>query len=213
LNIKKANLLGWSMAGNEITEFAIQYPERTNRLIYFEGGYDMSDESFSTIYKTVHKFLQPDSIVLQSLDAYRDWYHNSWYGDIEWNPIIEANLIASTLINPDGSVTTIPNNHVFKLLLESAMNYHRDYEKIQTPALAIYTNSFFYPPGKDDGIVNIYKNMEENIINPWRQSSIIRIKSELKDVTIKEMPGGTHTSLIFLDRDFVIESINSFLLE
>jgi pimeloyl-ACP methyl ester carboxylesterase len=213
LNIKKANLLGWSMAGNEITEFAIQYPDRTNRLIYFEGGYDMSDESFSTIYKTVHKFLQPDSIVLQSLDAYRDWYHNSWYGDIEWNPIIEANLIASTLINPDGSVTTIPNNHVFKLLLESAMNYHRDYEKIQTPALAIYTNSFFYPPGKDDGIVNIYKNMEENIINPWRQSSIIRIKSELKDVTIKEMPGGTHTSLIFLDRDFVIESINSFLLE
>jgi len=213
LNIEKANLLGWSMAGNEITEFAIEYPERTNRLIYFEGGYDLSDESFKTINKTVHKFLQPDSIVLQSIDAYREWYHNLWFGDIEWNPVLEANLIASTIINPDGSVTTIPNNHITKLLLESAMSYHRDYKKIQGPALAIYSKSFFYPPGKDEGTVNIYKDMEKNIINPWRQSSISRIKSELKNVTIKEMLSGTHTSLIFLDRDFIIESVNSFLLD
>ena len=212
LNIKKANLLGWSMAGNEITEFAIQYPERTDRLIYFEGGYDLSDESFKTIYKKVHKLLQPDSIVLQSIDAYREWYHKSWFGDIELNPVIEANLIASTIINPDGSVTTIPDNNVFKLLMESAMSYHRDYEKIQSPALAIYTRSFFYPPGNDEETVNIYRNMEENIINPWRQSSINKIKSELKKVTIKEMPNGTHTSLIFSDRDFIIESVSSFLL-
>ena len=211
LNIKKANLLGWSMAGNEITEFASRYPERTNRLIYFEGGYDLSDDSFNTIYKTVHNFLQPDSIALQSIDAYREWYHNAWFGDIEWNPVIEANLIASTHINQDGSVTTIPNNNVFKLFLESAMSYHRDYKKIQIPVLAIYTNSFFYPPRRDEGIVNIYKNMEEVIINPWRQSSINRIKSELKDVTIKEIPCGTHISFIFLSRDSLVESITSFL--
>lgn len=211
LNIEKANLLGWSMAGNEITEFAIRYPERTNKLIYFEGGYDLSDESFRTIYKTVHKLLQPDSLVLQSIDAYREWYHNSWFGDIEWNPDIEANLLASSLINPDGSVRTIPDNHVFKLFLESAMSYHRDYKKIQAPALAIYTRSFFYPPGKNEGIVNIYKNMEENIIDPWRQSSINRIKSELKDITIKEIPIGTHVSFIFSGKDSIIESINSFL--
>ena len=211
LNIKKANLLGWSMTGNEITEFAIQYPERTNRLIYFEGGYDLSDESFKTIYNTVHHLLQPDSIVLQSIDAYRKWYHNAWFGDIEWNSIIEANLIASSHINKDGSVTTIPDNTEFKLFIESALSYHRDYKKIKIPVLAIYTSSFFYPPGKDEGTVNIYKNMEENIINPWRQNSINRIKSELKDVTIKVIPYGTHLSFIFLSRDSLVESITSFL--
>jgi hypothetical protein len=92
------------------------------------------------------------------------------------------------------------------------MSYHRDYEKIQSPALAFYTKSFFYPPIKDERTVNIYTNMEENIINPWRKSSINRIKLELKNVNIKEIPTGTHTSLIFLSRDFVVESINSFLL-
>lgn len=213
LSIEKANLLGWSMAGNEITEFAIRYPERTKSLIYLEGGYDLSDESFKTIHQTVHRFLQPDSIALQSIDTYREWYHNLWFGDIEWNPVLEANLNASALINPDGSVTTIPDDYVSKLLLESAMSYHREYEKIQCPALAIYTRSFFYPPGKDEGTVNIYKNMEENIIKPWRQYSINRIKSELKNVTIKDIPVGTHTSLIFLSKDSIIESINSFLLK
>ncbi len=131
LNIEKANLLGWSMAGNEITEFGIKYPERTNSLIFLEGGYDLSDESFKTIHQTVHRFLQPDSIALQSIDTYREWYHNLWFGDIEWNPVLEANLNASALINPDGSVTTIPDDYVSKLLLESAMSYHREYEKIQ----------------------------------------------------------------------------------
>jgi hypothetical protein len=99
------------------------------------------------------------------------------------------------------------------LLLESAMSYHRDYEKIQSPALAIYTKSFFHPPRIDEETIKIYRNMEENIINPWRQSSIDKIKSELKKVTIIEMTNGTHTSLIFLDRDFIIESISSFLLD
>lgn len=211
LNIEKANLLGWSMAGNEISEFATRYPERTSRLIYFEGGYDLSDEAFRTIHKTVRKFLQPDSMVLQSIDAYREWYHHLWFGDIEWNPVLEANLAATTLINPDGSVTIIPNDHVSKLILESAMSYHRDYGKIKSPVLAFYTKSFFYPPAKDEGTIHIYKNMEEYIINPWRQSSINRIRSELKNVTVKELPGGTHTSLIFLSRDSIVESINTFL--
>ena len=31
LEIQKANLLGWSWAGNEITEFAIRHPERINK--------------------------------------------------------------------------------------------------------------------------------------------------------------------------------------
>mgnify|MGYP007056088951 CR=1 FL=1 len=109
-------------------------------------------------------------------------------------------------------MTTIPNNHITKLLFESAMSYPCDYKKIQSSALAIYTKSFLYPPRKDEETVKIYRNMEENIIYPWRQSSMNKIKSELKKVTIKEIPNGTHTSLIFLSSDFLVESINSFLL-
>lgn len=212
LKISKANLLGWSMGGNEITEFAIRYPERTNKLIYFESGYDLSEEAFKKILKTIPKSPFPDSSDLCTIDSYRKWYHNFWFPDVDWNPTLEANLKASTQINPDGSVTTIPNDSIFKKLLELAMSYHRDYKLIQAPALAMYTKQFFVPPVKDDDVVAAYEEMEKNIINPWRLSNIARIRTELKNVIIKEMPEGSHVSFIFLSTDSLVKSINSFLL-
>lgn len=212
LKISKANLLGWSMGGNEITEFAIRYPERTNKLIYFESGYDLSEDAFKKILKTIPQSPFPDSLNLRTLDTYRKWYHKFWFADVDWNPTLEANLKATTQVNPDSSVTTIPNDSISKILLESAMSYHRDYKMIQAPVLAIYTKRFFVPPVNEENIVSLYEDMEKNIINPWRLSSMNSIKAELKNVIIKEMPFGSHTSFIFLSRDSLIESINSFLL-
>lgn len=212
LEIDKANLLGWSWAGNEITEFAIRYPERTNKLIYFESGYDLSEEAFKNILKTLPLSPFADSLDLYSFDAYREWYHKFWFADMDWNPTLEANLKATTQIGSDGTVTTIPNDNISKLLLESGMSYHRDYKMIQAPTLVIYTKRFFVPPVKDSNVVSVYEEMEKNIISPWRLSSMNQIKSEIKNVTIKEMPLGTHTSSIFLSKDSLIKSINTFLL-
>jgi pimeloyl-ACP methyl ester carboxylesterase len=213
MSIEKANLLGWSMGGSEITEFAIRYPERTDKLIYLEAGYDLSDEAFRTILKNIPVSPFPDKVDLYSLDAYRSWYHKFWFGDIEWNHILESNLVASTSINSDGSVMTRPNDRISKSFLESIMSYHRDYKKIQAPALAIFTNTFFYPPNDEKVTIDFYDTLEKNVIDPWRQHSINRIKSELRNVQVKFMPAGTHVSFIFLSKDSLIESINSFLLQ
>lgn len=213
LNIIKANLLGWSMGGNEITEFAIRYPERTNKLIYFESGYDLSDEAFNNILKTIPKSPLPDSLDLKTFDAYRKWYHNYWFADVDWNPSLEANLKASTQINTDSTVRTIPNDYIFKMLLETAKSYHRDYKLVQAPALAIYTEPFFVPSVENENIVSAYTEMEKNIINPWRLSNMSRIRAEIKNITIKKMSMGSHTSLLFLSRDSIIECIDSFLLK
>jgi pimeloyl-ACP methyl ester carboxylesterase len=212
LKIEKANLLGWSNGGNEITEFAIRYPERTNKLIYFESGYDLSDEAFKNIIKTLPVSPFADSLNLRSKDAYREWYHKFWFADIAWNPTLEANLKASTKVNPDGSVSTIPNDSISKLLLASTMSYHRNYRQIQAPALAIFTKRFFVPPVKDENIVSAYEEIEKNIITPWRLNSINKMKAEFKNITIKEMPLGSHVSFPFLNKESLIESIHSFLI-
>jgi pimeloyl-ACP methyl ester carboxylesterase len=213
LNISKANLLGWSMGGNEITEFAIRYPERTNKLIYLEAGYDLSDQAFKDMVKTVPRSPFPDSLDLRNTNTYRDWYHSFWFADVEWNPALEANLKATTEIHADGSVGTIPDDVIFQQVMAGAMGYHRDYKKVQAPALAFYTSKFFIPPVHDKQIVSAYEEMEKNMISPWRLRNMALIKSELKDITIKELPAGSHTSLLFLSKDSIIESINSFLLK
>ena len=61
-------------------------------------------------------------------------------------------------------------------------------------------------------LFKINNDNDNKVINPWRLSSMNSIKAELKNVIIKEMPFGSHISFIFLSRDSLIESINSFLL-
>lgn len=213
LQIPKANLLGWSMGGNEITEFAIQYPERTNKLIYFESGYDFSEKPFKVILEKMSKLAFAHDSDLVSLDAYKKWFHGFWFPDVNWNSTLESNLQASTHVNDDGSIRTIPNDKVSKIALESLMNYHRDYHKIIAPALVLYTNSFFHAANNDLTTDEIYANLEKEIINPWRQSNMNRIRKEMKNVTIKTMSNGSHVSFIFHCKDEIVKSINSFLLK
>jgi len=213
LEIDKASLLGWSFGGNEITEFAAQFPDRTNKLIYLEAGYDLADRAFKTLITAVPKSPFPDSTDLSSVNAFRKWYHGFWFPDVDWNPTLEANLQASIHINPDSSVTTLPNDNISKMLLESTMTYHRPYEKVQAQALVLYTKPFFSPAGNAADVIKSYEKMEGDLVDPWRQRSMDQVKKELKGADIRMMPNGTHVSCIFLSREYLIEVINSFLVE
>lgn len=213
LQISKANLLGWSLSGNDITEFAIQYPQRTKKLIYFEAGYDMSEKPFNSILKTVSKIAFADSSDLASLEAYRNWYQNFWFPDIEWNSTLESNLMASIQIKPDNSIQPIPNNEVSRNTLQSAMRYHRDYDKVEAPALLLFTNAYFKAARDDSAKTELYDKLEKEIIGPWRENSKSRIRKEMKNATIRIMPRGSHVSFIFLSKDQIVQSINSFLSE
>jgi pimeloyl-ACP methyl ester carboxylesterase len=211
LKIDKANLLGWSLGGNEITEFASFYPDRVNNLIYFEAGYDLSDGGFEKLVTHIPKSYLPDSLVMRSLDNYRNWYHQFWFGDIEWNEALEANLLASVKTNPDGSIETIPDNNVFKATLKEAIHYRRTYEKVQSPCLIIYAKPFFHPVDNKPETVANYDSIEKFLVSPWRASNKKRIAEEIQNSTIVEAPKGTHLSFLFLSNDFLVKTINKFL--
>lgn len=211
LKIDKASLLGWSMGGNEITGFASLYPERVNKLIYFEAGYDLSDGGFEKLLINIPKPFLPDNEVMSSLKNYREWYHHFWFGDIEWNEALESNLVASIQVNNDGSIETIPNNRVFKSILKEALNYQRSYERVQAPSLVIYTKPWFHPVDDNPATIERYNNLENNIVAPWRSANKKRMEKELRNALIIEAPKGTHTSFLFSSSDFLFETISSFL--
>ena len=213
LKIAKANLLGWSMGGNEITGFTIQYPGQTNKLIYFESGYDLSEEPFRKMLHSLPKSPFADSSDLSSVDAYRKWCQGFWFPDIDWNSTLESNLQASIVINPDKSIRTLPDDAVSKITFQSAMSYHRNYDKVSAPALVLYTNSFFLASQNDSTLAMAYNNLEKEVISPWRNHSMNRVKTELKDATIKVMSKGSHVSFIFESKDEIVNAINNFLLK
>jgi non-heme chloroperoxidase len=46
LGISKVSLIGHSMAGDELTLFASRYPQRTNKVVYFDAAYDRTPEGW-----------------------------------------------------------------------------------------------------------------------------------------------------------------------
>jgi pimeloyl-ACP methyl ester carboxylesterase len=43
--IKRVTLVGYSLAGNELTEFATQYPKRVTNLVYLDAAYDLAENA------------------------------------------------------------------------------------------------------------------------------------------------------------------------
>lgn len=211
LHLDQVYLLGWSMGGNEITEFAIRYPERTAGLIYLEAGYDYSEPAFASILKHMPVNFFPDTSDLASMNTYRQWYHRFWFPDIEWNEALESNLKASTLILDQGRVEVIPGDKITNLLLRSLTQYPKEYSKITVPVLALFTPEFFKHGETDSLTQKAYEDLEKNIISPWRKHSKERLKKELKGVLINELGQGGHASVLFASQDSLIELVTDFI--
>ena len=45
MKIERVSLIGYSLAGNEVTEFAIRYPKRVSKLVYLDAAYDLPRNS------------------------------------------------------------------------------------------------------------------------------------------------------------------------
>ncbi|HVZ03262.1 alpha/beta hydrolase [Hyphomicrobium sp.] len=213
LHIERANLLGWSMGGNEITAFAGLYPERVDKLVYLEGGYDWSDPAFFKPFTEMLAVNSPSPSTLNSFEALKTWYHAAWIGrDVAWTPALDAFLRDAVRIEPSGSVEPVPSIEVFAALIETLGTWPRDYTKVRAPALFIYGTSFFPTDCSEPALAQKLRDFEQNIAAPFRRVSIDRISRELGDVRVSQLDGRSHMSIGVLAPEKLAATIESFLL-
>jgi pimeloyl-ACP methyl ester carboxylesterase len=213
LGIGRANLLGWSMGGNEITEFAGRYPERVDKLVYLDGGYDWSDPAFFKPFTDVLVTNSPRPQTLRSFDNLRSWYHAAWVGRaVRWTPALEAFLRDAVRIAPNGRVDPIPSIEVLTALMTTLGEWRRDYTKVRAPALAIYATSFFPVDRTDAELVKKLRDFEGRVVDPFRQASIARIRRELPNVQVVELDGRSHMSIGVIELEALAAAIKRFLL-
>jgi pimeloyl-ACP methyl ester carboxylesterase len=206
LNIERANLLGWSMGGNEITAFAGRYPERVDKLVYLESAYDWSDPAFLAAFDQALVATAPDTAALASLDAYRAWWRATWLGDaVPWSNGLEAYLRDTVVVGADGRLEPRPNEKVAELLFESLAAPPRDYSAVQAPALVVYAGRFF--PASNPKTLGF----DEKVMTPFRQASRERIQRELAHERIFDRLGCTHMSSGFEQLDTLAALIPAFL--
>lgn len=212
LGIRRASLLGWSMGGDEITEFAGRYPERVDKLIYLEGGYDWSDPAFFAPFMDILAVNNAAPSALASLDDLRAWYHPAWIGrEVPWTPALEAFLRDAVRIAPSGAVDPIPSVPVFEALLKTLGSWRRDYTKVRVHALALYGTYFFPTDRSDPELAQKLRAFEERTMVPFRQTSMDRVRRELAGATVRQIDDRGHMSIGVVDLAALAATISDFL--
>ncbi len=211
LGIRRASLLGWSMGGNEITAFAVRYPERTQKLVYLEAAYDWSEPGFRTAVEHVPFHVAPDSAALRSLDHFRAWFRGLMPPDEPWTPGLEAYLRDITRVTPDGAVQPIPTAAVTGKLWASLTSAPRDYTAVRAPALALFSPRFL-DTARDPEQAKALAAWERDYMGPFRRASIERIRRELRGVVVQELPNTSHPFVPFQNVTQLAEHIRRFLI-
>ncbi|MBY2944253.1 MULTISPECIES: alpha/beta fold hydrolase [Rhizobium] len=213
LGIQRMSVIGWSMGGDEGTAFAGQYPDRVDKLIYLDGGYDWSTPAFLKAFEDILAANSPGEADVRSLDAVRAWYHEAWPGKaIAWTPGLEAYIRDLAQPDANGTLHLKPDDPASAAVFATLGNWKRDYTKVQAPTLALYATTFFPVDRADPGLVQKLRDFNENIMKPFRQASMERVRREIRNVTVKQIADSNHMTIGLKQPDAVAAMIREFLL-
>jgi pimeloyl-ACP methyl ester carboxylesterase len=210
LGIARANLAGWSMGGNEITAAAGLYPDRVEKIVYLEGGYDWSDPAFGASLAELPVSLDPPPAAMTSIDAFKTWWMTAWWpgGDVGR---VEAYLRDISGVAPDGALHLVPDSATAARAFGALLSEHRDYRSVKAQALAIYSEIFLSQPGQDSAATAAIQAWEAKHAVPFRAASEARIRKDLGNVKTVTVPG-SHVTFLLVSRDSVAVMMSRFLL-
>ena len=210
LGITKAHLAGHSMGGNEITAMAGTHPERVDRIVYLDAAYDWADPSFVTAFNNVPPvYSTPPASAWASLDAAREFLQTVWWPGMDGSRL-EAYLRGGLVVQPDGTVRSTMSDSVVTAMTASLFIERRDYTRIRSPALAIYpeTNLDVHHGDAAQAATNLA--WELKYMAPFRTASVARVRRELSNVEIVNVPG-THMDFLFTSREKAVAAMRRFL--
>ena len=209
LGIAKAHLVGHSMGGNEITAMAGTHPERVDRLVYLDGAYDWAELAIVSTIKAAPAVTPPAS-ALTSLDAYRAYERIHLFPGVSDPSRFEACVRGLVVLQPDGTVRPRMSENVAQTVFGTLFTDRRDYTKVHAPTLAIYAETFVNAHYGDTAQVAQKLAWEQKVMVPFRAASIERLRRELPNVEIVNVPG-MHMEFFYTSREQVVGAMRRFL--
>ena len=187
--ITRAHLVGHSLAGDEMTQFATLYPQRVIKMIYLDAAYDR--RKFFTCKNDMPGGMPPSfrRISGEALNC------------PGWEKITAPDLPPAEMVNVQVST------------MKSAVKFAPDYRKITAPSLAIYADAAIPAmPGKPD-------EETQKKLNAWwkiNQEPVVRagieqFRKEMKNGQVVEIKGSTHYVFVGPYKDQVVKTMREFL--
>ena len=189
LKISRADLVGHSLAGDEMTSFATLYPDRVIRMIYLDAAYDRR-KNFSCTTD------QPGGVppVLMRIEG-------EALNCPGWDKIIAPDMPPADVVRIN--VAT----------MKAAIAFRPDYTKIKAPSLAIYADPDV-PQSAGQMDAETTKKLEvwwKANQAPKSRASIEQFRKEMKNGQIVELKGATHYVFVGPFKDQVVQITRDFL--
>jgi non-heme chloroperoxidase len=206
LQLKRASLIGHSIAGAEITRFAARFPERTDKLIYLDASHDFAgiDSVLGANPAWPPAFSPPPGTARDTLNAARNRAKRYRFG--YWSDALESAIIRSPS-SDDASD---------ECLLRDVTLHPKEYALVRAPALALtarYTmqNWFFYlDPVADSTKWRGAEHWLTKVVQPWLAAGHERFRREMKNGRTIEIEADHH--LFNSHPASVLREIRGFLL-
>ncbi|MBI3416152.1 MAG: alpha/beta hydrolase [Verrucomicrobia bacterium] len=205
LKIKRVILAGHGRAGDELTAFAIKFPKRVSKLVYFDAAYDHATGRalIDAREALLPQFPKHDN---EAYDAARTWYQLR-YGCTSL--AIDAAIRESTVLRADGTLEDRTPQRIYDTLAIGTAA-RPNYPKIKVPALS------FYARGDVAALIRDAEKRREaqptlTAFESWRQAEIDLFRRRMRRGRVVEMPNALH--YCFIQRqDEVVREMRAFLL-
>jgi non-heme chloroperoxidase len=206
LRLRRASLIGHSIAGAEITRFAARFPDRVDKLIYLDASHDFAgiDSILGANPAWPPEFRPPSGTREDTLNAARERSKRYRFG--YWSDALESGVLRTPDSDPAAN----------RSVLRDATLHPKEYSAIRAPALAInarYTmqNWFFYLDPKTDSAK--WKGAEHwltKVVRPWMDAGHQRFRREMRMSRTIEFTADHHLFNSHPDR--TLREIRQFLL-
>ena len=208
LNIKRAVLVGHSLAGDELTRFAGEHPGRVIKLVYLDAAMDRA--GLPELMKKPPE-LSPTKTDMESLDSFRRWVSRISF----WSEACEANLREMMIVSADGKILSEAKpDKASRLLMQGTFNSHPDYSKIRSPALSIAAVGC---SSRLSAVVNALPDAARTksedylrSLQQFQQQQIERFRKEIPNGRVVELPNTDHHCFIQRENE-VVREMREFL--
>jgi pimeloyl-ACP methyl ester carboxylesterase len=209
LRLRRVVLVGHSIAGDEMTRFAGDHPERVDKLVYLDAAYD---RLAIRAMIDAHPLPAPPYPVLADITSLRSF--SRYVSRVHGVTLPMGELRAQWQLASDGSVVAeVTPIEVYLAILGGEES--PDYTRVRAPALGIFAVArepgdvapWLVPRSIDWAAV---KELLVSVLNPFYDGQREHFDTEVRRSTVLRLNGANHYVFIS-DADRVERALRSFL--
>lgn len=208
LGIDKVALIGHSIAGDEMTEFATSFPLRVSKLIYLDAAYDRSN--FVDLMRKAPYPPQAQPI-MTAADSSSSLQVSAYLSRIFGMEFPESEVVATRIFSSEGKLegAVTPDRIGIKIILGLQPP---SYQKIKCPTMAVYAvfnhvNELFpnYESFDHDNKLMAHQAME--VLRPYLLNQIQLFTDQVEHRQVIKFSGADHFIFLTHEREVVNEML------